>query len=145
MASAAPDGQQCIIPYLTYRDAPEAIAFLTEAFGFEERLRYPMPDGRVGHAELAFGDSVIYLASAYPEMGLQSPLDLPAHHSQLHVWVSDVDRHFERAQRAGATIAVPPTDEDHGARMYRASDPEGHRWMFSMQSRPGNAAGPEGG
>jgi PhnB protein len=70
------------------------------------------------------------LASAGKEMGWMSPADLPAVHSQLVVHVDDLDAHYQRAFAAGATIAAEP-HEQHGQRMYRAMDPEGHRWIFT--------------
>jgi len=121
-----------LTPMLSYRDAPAAITFLADAFGFTERYRLAMPDGAIGHAELAHGDAVIALASAYPDMGLDSPVDLPVRHSQLMVEVDDVDAHFERARAAGAIIQAEPEDQPHGGRMYRATDPEGHRWIFNQ-------------
>ena len=125
-----PEGMQRIIPYLTYADAPAAIGFLCQAFGFEERFRYPMPDGRIGHAELGYQDNVVMLASAYEGFG-ESPLRLPAVHSQVYCFVDDVDAHFARARAAGATVASEPKNE-HGMRFYRALDREGHRWIFAM-------------
>lgn len=125
-----PRGMQRIIPYLTYADAPAAIGFLCRAFGFEERFRYPMPDGRIGHAELGYQDNVVMLASAYEGFG-ESPLRLPAVHSQVYCFVDDVDAHFARAREAGATVASEPKNE-HGTRFYRAIDPESHRWIFAM-------------
>ncbi|NIX18355.1 MAG: hypothetical protein GWN07_00215, partial [Actinobacteria bacterium] len=125
-----PNGKQVLVPYLGYSDAPAAIDFLCRAFGFEERFRYPMDDGRIGHAELAFRENVLMLASAYPEMGLVSPEDLPARHAQIKCYVDDVDAHHERAREAGATIVAAP-DDHYGERTYRALDTEGHRWMFS--------------
>ena len=119
-----------IVPYLSYADAPAAIEFLTQALGFEERMRYPMDDGRVGHAELALGDSLLMLASAYPELGFTSPQQLEGLHGQVYCEVDDVDAHHAVARAAGATIAKEPADE-HGARQYRLIDPEGHRWIFS--------------
>jgi uncharacterized glyoxalase superfamily protein PhnB len=121
---------QRITPMLSYRDAPAALAFLVEAFGFEERFRMDMPDGSVGHAELALGDAVVTLASEWQAGGVVSPLRLAAVHAQLHVLVDDVDAHFARARAAGATIATEPADQDYGERSYRAIDPEGHRWIF---------------
>jgi len=121
-----------VSPYLAYDDAPAAIDFLCRAFGFEERFRYPMPDGRIGHAELVSGGAVVMLASVFEEMGFTSPRKLPGVHCQMHCTVEDVDAHHERARAAGATIAAPPTDQDHGDRVYRATDPEGHRWIFSQ-------------
>jgi PhnB protein len=124
-------GEQRIVPYLSYSNTPAAIEFLCAAFGFEERCRVPMPDGRIGHAEVAFQGHIVMLASAYKEMGFVSPKMLPAIHSQIVLLVDDVDAHYERALAAGATIATAPKDQ-HGQRMYRAMDPEGHRWIFSM-------------
>ena len=129
MGRNPPNGMQRIIPYLSYADAPAAIDFLCKAFGFEERFRYPMPDGRVGHAELGYRDNVVMLASAYEGFG-ESPLRLPAVHGQVYCFVEDVDAHFARARKAGATIAAEPKN-DHGTRFYRVIDPEGHRWIFS--------------
>jgi PhnB protein len=89
-----------------------------------------MPDGRVGHCELRFAGEVIFLASAYDEMGFSSPRSLDGVPGQVYVQVDDVDAHFERARGAGATIAAAPVEE-HGTRMYRVVDPEGHRWIFA--------------
>jgi uncharacterized glyoxalase superfamily protein PhnB len=130
--------QQRITPYLAYADAPAAIEFLCRAFGFGERYRLAMPDGRIGHAEVEYQGHTVMLASAYREMGFVSPKNLPAVHSQIHMRVDDVDAHYQRALAAGATIATAPKDQ-HGQRMYRAMDSEGHRWIFSTP-----LAGPSG-
>ncbi|HKJ23720.1 MAG TPA: VOC family protein [Myxococcota bacterium] len=122
--------RQTAFPYLVYADAPAAIEFLGRAFGFEERSRHAMPDGRVGHAELALEGGVLMLASVWKEMGFASPQDLPGTHAQVYWVVEDVDAHFERARAGGAVIAAEPVEE-HGSRMYRALDPEGHRWLFA--------------
>src|SRR5262245_44757384 len=136
MADSAPLGQR-IIPYLSYADAPVAIEFLCRAFGFEEQFRMPMPDGRIGHAEIAFQGHVLMLASAGQEMGWTSPADLAAIHAQLVVHVDDLDAHFQRAKAAGATIAAAPR-EQHGQQMYRAMDPEGHRCIFTADLNSGS-------
>jgi len=128
MSTAA--GEQRIIPYLLYSDAPAAIEFLCEAFGFVEEFRLPMPDGRIGHAQIAYKGNLVMLASAFPEGGFASPLDLPAVHSQVYCTVDDADEHYKRASAAGATITAEPANE-HGVRMYRTMDPEGHRWLFA--------------
>ena len=133
MSAASPAQDPPVVAYLCYEDAPAAIEFLCKPFGFDETFRYAMPDGRIGHAELAYqGRRAFYLASVYQEMGFQSPKDPPGLPCQLACRVDDIDTHFERARDAGATIAAEPQDQDHGDRMYRAVDPEGHRWMFSM-------------
>ena len=126
---------QRIFPYLQYDDAPAAIEFLTGTFGFQEVMRFPMPDGRLGHAEIRLGDAVIMLASAFPEVGLVSPRGLAGIHTHLTVYVDDVDAHFTRAKAGGAQIESEPEDQDYGDRAYRCRDPEGHRWTFSTRLR----------
>jgi len=126
---------QSIVPYLAYDDAPAAIAFLCDAFGFEELYRLEMPDGRIGHAELGLRGNVLMLASAYPELGFASPAKLPSVHATLSIDVDDLDAHCARARAAGATIAAEPAEQPHGDRSYRALDPEGHRWTFSTRVR----------
>lgn len=135
MPQNPPAGYQRIIPYLSYRDAPAALDFLERAFGFEKRFVMPMPDGRIGHAEMALGGHALLLASAYEEMGMQSPQSLGNVHGQVLVYVDDVDAHHDRALAAGATIATAPEDQPHGDRSYRATDPEGHRWIFATRVR----------
>jgi len=122
---------QRFTPMLVYADAPAALEFLAQAFGFAERFRMDMPDGSVGHAELGLGDEVVMVSSEWPAGGVVSPLQLPAVHAQLYVRVDDVDAHFARARAAGATIAAEPADLEYGMRSYRAIDPEGQRWIFA--------------
>ncbi len=131
MATNPPAGQQRIIPYLAYRDAPAALDFLTRAFGFEERFRHPMPDGTIGHAELAYRGNVVMLATVWDAGGMASPRELPAVHGQVFCWVDDVDAHHARARAGGATVIAAPEDQPYGERTYRAVDPEGHRWIFA--------------
>jgi uncharacterized glyoxalase superfamily protein PhnB len=126
---------QRFTPMLVYADAPAALAFLAEAFGFEERSRMDMPDGSVGHAEVAFGDQVVMVSSEWEAGGVVSPLRLPALHAQIFVRVDDVDAHHARARAAGATIAAEPADQEYGERTYRAIDPEGQRWIFGAPVR----------
>ncbi len=135
MTRNPPEGMQRITPTLCYADAPAAIDFLQRAFGFHTRERLDMEDGRVGHAELGLEGGVIMLASLWPEMGFASPRDLTGVHGQTYCFVDDVDAHHARARAAGATIVAEPADQFYGARMYRAVDPEGHRWIFATQVR----------
>src|SRR6185369_6862877 len=104
---------QTIIPYLAYEDAPAALDFLRDAFGFEERFRMAMPDGRIGHAEVALGESVLFLASLWKEVGNMSPKDLAGIHCQYYCHVADVDQHFRRAREAGAIVIDEPADSGH--------------------------------
>lgn len=130
MAEDPGGAEPLLMPMLSYRDAPAAIDFLGKAFGFEELFRMEMPDGKIGHAELGYDGLRIALASEFPSMGIGSPLEVSHYYSQLLVRVDDVDVHCARARAAGATITAPPADQPHG-RTYRASDPEGHRWLFN--------------
>lgn len=124
-------GPQRIVPNLAYADAPAAIQFLCAAFGFTETFRYPMPDGRIGHAELVYEGNTVMLASVYEGFG-ETPLKLPATSCTLYCFVDDVNAHYARALEAGATLTSELV-EDHGMRFYRASDPEGHRWVFATE------------
>jgi PhnB protein len=135
MAKNPPEGMQRVIPMLAYADAPAALEFLCNAFGFEEKYRMEMPDGRIGHAELSYKDNVLMLASVWGELGHASPKDLAGVHGQTYCFVDDVDAHYEQALAAGATIIAAPEDQFYGARIYRAVDPEGHRWIFGTQVR----------
>src|ERR1043166_3371975 len=108
---------QRVVPYLCYEDAPAAIDFLCAAFGFEEHARYPVPDGRIGHAELRAEGSSIMLPSPWEGFAMESPRTLPASNAMVYCEVADVDAHFARARKAGATIVTEPSDE-HGSRMY---------------------------
>lgn len=131
---------QRIVPMLSYRDAPAAITFLCRAFGFAERFRFDMDDGRVGHAELGRDGNIVMLASEWPESGLVSPRALTGMHGQIMCYVDDVDAHFAAARDAGATIAAEPATQPHGNRIYRAIDPEGHRWIFATQVAEASSA-----
>ena len=130
MPQIPPAGRQRIVPMLAYRDAPAAIDFLCEAFGFEEAFRLDMDDGTIGHAELSFGDAVVCLATCWDEAGFASPAEISKRHSQVQVYVDDLEAHHARAREAGATITAEPQDQFYGAKTYRATDPEGHWWIF---------------
>jgi uncharacterized glyoxalase superfamily protein PhnB len=132
-----------VSPMLAYEDAAAALAWLAEAFGFRERTRITMPDGSIGHAEMQVGDGVVMLAE--PDPSYQGPKRhaesceaarrwsaVPYVIDGVHVYVGDVDAHFERARRAGAPILSAPEDAGYG-RSYRAGDLEGHRWMFTQR------------
>lgn len=131
-----PPNMQRIVPSLAYDDAPAAIEFLCRAFGFQEAMRMPMPDGQIGHAELVLHGNTLMLASSFREaVGIGGPRELPHLHSSVSVYVDDVDAHYAQAAAAGATILEPLTDQFWGDRTYRAEDPEGQRWMFQQHIR----------
>ena len=114
-----PEGYHTVTPFLVLKDAHRAIEFYKRAFGAEERFRMPTPDGRVAHAELQIGDSVVMLSEA-----IQKPVT-PA---SMYLYVPNVDAVCQRAVAAGAEAAMPPTDMFWGDRFGRVVDPFGVRW-----------------
>lgn len=119
-----------VIPCLQFRDAPAAIAWLGEAFGFECRARHDLPDGGgVAHAELVAGDGMIMLGSLPPD-GTEGRVHIEPGTACLYVIVEDVDAHHARAVAAGARIDRAPADTDYGSREYHARDPEGNLYSF---------------
>ena len=125
MTQSAPS----IFPYLLYRDASAAMAWLAKAFGFEEMKRVPNEDDTIAHAEMHLGSGIIMIGTARPKEGWLSPLDLPGVNQTVSVSVADVDAHHERAVAAGAEITFPLKSEDYG-RSYSCKDLEGHTWSF---------------
>lgn len=117
----ARNGVPTLYPGLAYKDARAAIAWLNEAFGFEELLVVPGPDNGVAHAELKLGNGVLMLGSTRPE-------DAGVAQRTPYIYVTDLDAHHDRARAAGAEITVPPHDNDYGGRGYSARDLEGNDW-----------------
>ncbi len=124
---------QAITPYLLYEDVAKALAWLTDAFGFEEVLRFQNESGDVTHAELRFGGESIYLGD--PGGDYRSPQHLGTRTALVHVYVDDVDAHYERAKAAGAEIRLEPEDQPYGDRRYDAYDLEGQLWSFATRGR----------
>ena len=123
-----------IIPYLLYEDVAAALDWLSRAFGFEEEGdRFTGADGKVNHAAMKLGDGMIMMGCPGPSY--KSPKRLGQSTQQLYVYVEDVDAHFERARKAGATILEEPKDQFYGDRRYGATDPEGHQWYFAQHVR----------
>ncbi|MGH9151441.1 MAG: VOC family protein [Acidimicrobiales bacterium] len=126
-----PDGYPVVIPYLSVDGAEAAIEFYAKVLGAKERMRMPAPGGRIGHAELQLGDSVIMLSDAFPEMGHRTPKELGGSPVGIAVYVEGVDAVFERAVAAGATAVRPVEDQFYGDRTGSFDDPFGHRWSVS--------------
>jgi PhnB protein len=123
-----PDGYPRLSPYLSVDGAAQAIDFYTQVLGATERFRIPAPGGKVGHAELQIGDSVIMLADEFPEMGIVSPKKIGGTPVTLGVYVEDVDKTFETAVKAGAKELRAVEDQFYGDRSGQFEDPFGHRW-----------------
>jgi PhnB protein len=129
-----PEGYRTVTPYLSVKGASDAIAFYKKAFGAEELVRMPMPDGRVGHAELQIGDSRVMLADEMPEMGdavTKSPRSLGGTTFGLALYVPDVDAFFKRAVDAGAKQMRPLANQFYGDRSGVVEDPFGHIWTIA--------------
>jgi PhnB protein len=126
-----PDGYPQVIPYLSVDGANAAIDFYIEVFDAKERLRMPGPDGKVGHAEIEIGDSVVMLADASPEMGTPTPKALGGSPVTVMVYVEDVDQVFAKALKAGATEERKVEDQFYGDRSGLFVDPFGHKWYVA--------------
>jgi uncharacterized glyoxalase superfamily protein PhnB len=132
--NASRNAAATIIPAMRYRDAPAAIDWLCRAFGFQRHLVVPSAEGRIAHAQLTLGNSMIMLGSvADSEFGrlLRQPDEIGGAETQtVYVVVADADAHYARATAAGAKVVMEIKDEDYGGRGYTCRDPEGHIWSF---------------
>jgi PhnB protein len=128
-----PEGYHTLTPYLTVREAPRAIEFYKQAFGAKERGVMKDPSGRVMHAELMIGDSIIMLADEFPQMGVVSPEAIGGSASGLHIYVEDVDSAFDRAVKAGGITEMPVMDMFWGDRYGKLKDPFGHKADLSAE------------
>jgi uncharacterized glyoxalase superfamily protein PhnB len=136
-----------ITPYLTCRDAHDAIAWYQQAFGAEIVGEiYPMgdTDDRVGHAALRIGESTIFLSDEWPEGGVYAPASTGHSTTGFVLYVPDADRTFDHAVELGAEVDRPVADQFHGSRAGWLRDPFGHRWSIST-ARPDPDAGPPPG
>jgi PhnB protein len=126
-----PDDYHTLTPYLIVRDADKAIAFYQEAFGATELMRMTGPNGKIGHAELKIGDSVLMLSEENPKWGATSPMTLGGTPLTLAMYVVDVDASFNKAVQAGATVKRPLADQFYGDRSGTLTDPYGHVWTLA--------------
>jgi PhnB protein len=126
-----PEGYRTATPYLIIRGAAEAIEFYKRAFGATEVLRMADPQGRVGHAEIRIGDSVIMLADEHPSFGYRGPRSLGGSSVSILLYMEDVDAVFERAVKAGGRLLRPVTDQFYGDRSGTLEDPFGHVWTVA--------------
>jgi len=126
------------IPVLRYRDAPAAIEWLCQVFGFEKHLVVPNDDGTIAHAQLSFGNGMIMPGSvlknetAFGSL-LKQPDEVEGSQTQsTYVVVTDADAAYARAKAGGAMIVMEIRDEDYGGRDFSCFDIEGHLWSFGI-------------
>ncbi len=126
-----PEGYHTVTPYLIVKGAARALEFYKKAFGAVERFRMADPSGKVGHAEIQIGDSVIMLADEFPEMDALAPQTPGVTPVGIHLYVEDVDRMAAQALAAGATVKRAVQDQFYGDRSGTVIDPFGHAWTIA--------------
>ena len=126
-----PDGYPQVVPYLVMDGAAAAIEFYEKVLGAKERMRMDAPGGKVGHAELELGDSLIMLADEVPDMDIRGPKSFGGSPVTISLYVEDVDAVFETALAAGATAVRPLENQFYGDRNGQFEDPFGHRWSVA--------------
>jgi PhnB protein len=129
--NAIPPGYHSITPYLVVNEASRAIEFYKQAFGAKETVRMGGPGGKVGHAELKIGDSMLMLSDEMPGSGTRSPQSLGGSPVSIFMYVESVDSVFNQAVKAGAKADMPPQDMFWGDRFGKLTDPFGHSWAIA--------------
>jgi PhnB protein len=126
-----PEGYTTLSLYLVVDGAAQAIDYYKRVFGATERGRFDGPDGKVAHAELQIGDTVLMLADPSEETSIKAPTQLGGTSAGIFLYVEDVDATVQRAVDAGATISQPVDDMFWGDRYGKVSDPFGHEWLIA--------------
>jgi PhnB protein len=128
---AIPEGYHSVQPYLHVRGAAQAIDFYKQVFGATEVMRMPQPDGRLGHAEIRIGDSIVMLADEAPERGIHGPAHYGGAPMTLMFYAEDCDGIYRKALAAGSKSLREPTDQFYGDRMAGIEDPFGFQWYIA--------------
>ncbi len=126
-----PEGYHSVTPYLIVDGAAQAIEYYARAFDAVEVLRMPGPDGRVGHAEIRIGDSIVMMADEHPEIGVLGPRSRGGVTGSFLIYVENVDAVFDRAISAGGRVLKPLQDQFYGDRSGTLEDPFGHSWTIA--------------
>jgi PhnB protein len=127
---AIPEGYHSLTPYIEIEDAAEAIEFYKRAFGARERGRMDAPGGKIGHAELEIGDSLLMVADPFPQSTISTAKDLGRTTVNLFLYVEDADAVVQQAVNAGATVTRPVETKFWGDRFGIVTDPYGHTWSI---------------
>jgi uncharacterized glyoxalase superfamily protein PhnB len=126
-----PEGRHAVTPYIVLRDAAKAMDWYKKALGASEVSRMPSPDGKLMHAEIRIGDSLIFLADEFPAMGGKGIQSYGGSPVGIHLYVTDTDKVFNAAVAAGATTMMPPANMFWGDRFCKIQDPFGMQWSIS--------------
>ncbi|WP_036212512.1 VOC family protein [Massilia alkalitolerans] len=130
-----PEGFHSITPHLVCKGAVDAIAFYQQAFGAVELDRMPGPGGRLLHASIRIGDSILMLCDEFPEFCSSGQMPAPGSAVSIHLYVPDADAVWERALAAGGQPIMPLGDAFWGDRYGQLVDPFGHRWAIATHLR----------
>ncbi|MGD0545530.1 MAG: VOC family protein [Candidatus Acidiferrales bacterium] len=130
-----PEGYHSVTPHLVCRDASKALDFYKSALGAEIRNVSKDDRGKVMHAEIKIGDSIVMLSDEFPEYHSLSPLGLGGTAVSLHIYTEDADAAFSRAVDAGAKVGMPIMDAFWGDRYGQVVDPYGHKWAIATRKR----------
>ena len=130
-----PEGMHTVTPHLVCADAAKAITFYQQAFNATEMMRIPGPGGKLIHACVRIGDSLVMLVDENPQWGCLGPLALKGSPITIHLQVEDVDAVFDQAVKTGAKITMPVADMFWGDRYGRVEDPFGHHWAIATHIR----------
>ena len=127
-----PKGFHTVTPYLAINGAAQAIEWYKRAFGAKELMREAGPDGKLIHARLRIGDSVVMMSDVFPGAMHKDPRELGAASITLHVYSNNVDTLWQKAVEAGAKVDMQLNDMFWGERYGQLTDPFGHSWSLSM-------------
>ena len=127
-----PKGFGTVTPYLTINGAAAAIDWYKKAFGAKELEREPTPDGKLMHARIRIGDSIVMMSDVFPGAGGQAPDILGNSPVTLHVYLKNVDKMWQQAVDAGAKVTMPLDNQFWGERYGQITDPFGHHWSLSQ-------------
>ena len=135
MSSSTPETAQTVSAYFTVRNAAAALDFYARAFGAEEIYRLTDTTGRIGHAEMPIGNSVLMLSDEHPDFGALAPPTIGGSPVKFHITIDDADAFMAQAVAAGATVLRPLEDQFYGMRSGMVADPFGHSWSVATHVR----------
>lgn len=135
MVKPIPDGFHSATPSLVVGDSKKAIEFYKNAFGAKEIYQFPGPNGKIMHAMIQIGDSIIMMSDEFPDMGARSPKSIGGTPITIHLYVEDADKTYNQAINAGANVVMPIMDAFWGDRYGLVADPDGHSWAIATHQK----------